>query len=69
MDIEEVVKELNETNKVIDLRLSKIEVDLRHHIKRSDKHERWMMTLIILLSGSVGAGIIQLVPLVKALLP
>ena len=51
----------------INLRLKAIEIDLRHHIKRSDKHERWLMVLIVMLAGSAGAGIIQLVPILKGL--
>ena len=53
----------------IDKRLERIEVDLRHHIKRSDKHEKWLMSLIVLLSASAGAGVLQIMPMVKSLLP
>lgn len=59
--VEELVK--------INTRLASIEVDLRHHIKRSDKHEKWLMTLIVLLAAGAGAGIVPLLPMVKALLP
>lgn len=61
MDInEEVVKALNK----IEVRLASIEVDLRHHIKRSDKHEeliskqsKLINTLIIGAAVSAGAGL------------
>lgn len=47
--------------------IGEIKVDLRHHIKRSDKHEKWLMSLIILLSGSLGAGLLQIAPIIKGL--
>ena len=64
-DDKKIVDELIKIN----LRLQSIEVDLRHHIKRSDKHERWLMTLIVLLAAGAGAGIVPLLPMVKTLLP
>ncbi len=49
----------------IDRRLSIIEVDLRHHIKRSDKHERWLMVLLIGAAVSAGAGLKYALPFVS----
>lgn len=62
---DKIVQELVKINN----KLAVMEVDLRHHIKRSDKHERWLMTLIVLLAAGAGAGIVPLLPMVKALLP
>ena len=64
-DKDEVVAELVKMNS----KLERMEIDLRHHIKRSDKHEKWLMTLIVLLSAGAGAGLVPILPMVKALLP
>lgn len=66
--IDELIK-INKSLNQMDNKLAIMEVDLRHHIKRSDKHERWLMTLIVLLAAGAGAGIVPLLPMVKALLP
>lgn len=66
--VEELIK-INKNLNQMDNKLAVMEVDLRHHIKRSDKHERWLMTLIVLLAGGAGAGLVPLLPMVKALLP
>ena len=52
----------------IDKRLTSIEVDLRHHIKRSDKHEKWLMTMIIGASMTAGVGAKFLLPYVMKFL-
>lgn len=62
--MDEIKKDLSE----IKADISIMKVDLRHHIKRSDKHETWLMTLIVLLAGSVGAGLVQVAPAIASLL-
>ena len=52
----------------IDKRLTSIEVDLRHHIKRSDKHEKWLMTMIVGASMTAGIGAKFLLPYLMKLL-
>lgn len=52
----------------IDKRLSNIEIDLRHHIKRSDKHERWLMVMIVGAAMTAGAGLKYVAPLVMKFL-
>jgi len=42
--------------------ISEMKVDLRHHIKRSDKHEKWLMTMIIGASMTAGLGARFLIP-------
>ena len=71
MDInEKVVEALNK----IEVRLASIEVDLRHHIKRSDKHEeligkqsKLINTLIIGAALTAGAGLKAIAPVVMKL--
>lgn len=60
MSDERIVDVLNKIEK----RLSVIEVDLHHHIKRSDKHERWLMILLIGAAMSAGAGLKAALPLI-----
>ena len=50
-DMKQDVKEIKEGMSTMSKCLERIEVDLRHHIKRSDKHEGWMMKIIIVLAG------------------
>lgn len=64
MDDREIYEVLNS----IDKRLSLIEVDLRHHIKRSDKHEKWLMTMIVGASMTAGVGAKFLLPYVMKFL-
>ena len=47
----------------IEIRISIIEVDLRHHIKRSDKHERLLMAIIFTSLMAGGASAKYLFPL------
>ena len=63
------VKEIKEGMSTMSKCLERIEVDLRHHIKRSDKHEGWMMKIIIVLAGGAGAGLLKIVPYLTALMP
>jgi len=63
----EDIKIMEVLNK-IDTRLTSIEVDLRHHIKRSDKHEKWLMTMIVGASMTAGVGAKFLLPYVMKLL-
>jgi len=70
MSDERIVEALNK----IEVRLASIEVDLRHHIKRSDKHEELIQkqsklinTLIIGAAITAGAGLKTLAPIVMKL--
>jgi len=60
--------EIYEVLHSIDKRLTSIEVDLRHHIKRSDKHEKWLMTMIVGASMTAGIGAKFLLPYVLKLI-
>ena len=48
--------------------IAEIKVDLRHHIKRSDKHEGYIMKIVLILSVSAGAGILKLLPFISKLI-
>lgn len=68
-------KELIEILGKIDSRLTSIEVDLRHHIKRSDQHEELISkqskTINILVLGAAvtaGAGLKSALPFIMKLL-
>lgn len=59
----------------IDVRLASIEVDLRHHIKRSDQHEQQLAkqskminVLVIGAAVTAGAGLKAVLPFVMKLL-
>lgn len=67
---DKVVEALNK----IEIRLASIEVDLRHHIKRSDQHEqlinrqsKLINTLIIGAAVTAGAGLKAIAPVVMKL--
>ena len=40
--------------------IREIKVDVSHHIKRSDKHEAYIMKIIMIMAISAGAGLIPL---------
>lgn len=67
-DIYNEVKDINSNLAEIKSSIAEIKVDLKHHIKRSDKHETWLMTLIISLSIAAGAGILKLAPFLSKLI-
>lgn len=66
-----IVEALNK----IEVRLASIEVDLRHHIKRSDKHEeqlgkqsKWINILLMGAAMSAGAGLKAALPFIMKIL-
>ena len=48
--------------------IAEMKVDLRHHIKRSDKHENYIMKIVLILAVSAGAGILKLLPFIGKLM-
>lgn len=48
--------------------IAEMKVDLRHHIKRSDKHEKWLMTMIVGASMTAGIGLKFAIPFLMKLL-
>lgn len=61
--MEEIKKTLSE----IQVDIAEIKVDLRHHIKRSDKHENHIHKIILIIAISAGAGIFKLAPFISRL--
>lgn len=48
--------------------IAQMKVDLAHHIKRSDKHEKWLMVMIVGAAMTAGAGLKYVLPLVMKLI-
>ena len=67
-DILKKLDSINEKLTTIEVRLSVIEVDLRHHIKRSDKHERLLMGIIFAALAAGGASAKYLFPILGKLI-
>ena len=70
MDTDKLLAALNK----IEVRLASIEVDLRHHIKRSDQHEemihrqrKLINSLIIGAAVTAGAGLKSVMPFLMKL--
>jgi hypothetical protein len=57
-----IMEEIKKAITNIEKDISEMKVDLRHHIKRSDKHEKWLMTMIIGASMTAGLGARFLIP-------
>ena len=70
-DESKIVEALNK----IEVRLASIEVDLHHHIKRSDNHEeqlkeqsKWINILLMGAAMSAGAGLKTIFPFLMKIL-
>jgi predicted ATPase len=48
--------------------IAQMKVDLAHHIKRSDKHEKWLMVMIVGAAMTAGAGLKYVLPLVMKII-
>ena len=53
--------------KEIQIDIAEIKVDLRHHIKRSDKNENYIHKIILIIAISAGAGIFKIAPFISKL--
>ena len=49
--------------------INEMKVDVSHHIKRSDKHETYIMKIVVILALASGAGLLQLGPYIGKLIP
>lgn len=59
-----MLKELLE----IKVSLAEIKVDLAHHIRRSDKHERSILIMVVVFSMLAGMGAKWLAPFLRSIL-
>jgi hypothetical protein len=66
--VETSLLEIKEEQLKTRIDIAQIKIDLAHHIKRSDKHERWLMVMIVGASVTAGIGIKHLLPFVMKLI-
>lgn len=66
--VESALCEIKEDIRQIKTDQSIMKADVAHHIKRSDKHETWLMGIIVALAVGAGAGLPYILPIVMKLL-
>jgi hypothetical protein len=66
--VEKSLESIKEDMLNMKLDMGQVKVDLSHHIKRSDKHERILMTMIVAGSLAGGAGVKFLLPYLMKLI-
>lgn len=67
-EVHELVSEIRKDIVNMKIDMAEVKVDLRHHISRSDKHERIIMGLIIVFAVAGGIGAKWILPWLAKLL-
>lgn len=66
--VESYLNEIKEDIRQIKTDQSIMKADVAHHIKRSDKHENWLMVILLALAVGAGAGLPYILPIVMKIL-